>query len=153
MPDPSLSWCQSFLVISTPYNKKLMTIDIDTLIGSSRIPLKELREISKKVRILPLYWEMGGWYGLTVTGDIVSATWDHPENTRMEDDPRIRNLVLFQGARFFPELDSLVPIRESSDTICPYCNGSGTHPWADRVDILCFCGGLGWIPNETSEMR
>lgn len=66
-------------------------------------------------------------------GDILSIVWDDSEHPQVESDPRIRNVALFQGAKK-----------------CPRCGGgTGVDPYATKLhldNIVCYCGGLGWIP-------
>ena len=62
-----------------------------------------------------------------------------------------RNLVLFQGAKKYPELSELVPSRPPDAEDCSHCNGTGIEPMnekpgLDEERIVCYCGGLGWLP-------
>ena len=55
--------------------------------------------------------------------------------------------ALLLGAKRFPELAEMLPLRSSGDSDCSPCHGSG------RVvaDVLCpTCGGLGWVPEEAA---
>ena len=106
-----------------------------------------LKEVGRELNILPIFTESGGWYGLNLNDEIVSAGWDAPYEVRIEHDRRIQNLVLFQGIQNYPELSSLMPIRNATDETCPHCKGTGIYPLS-HMNIGCYCGGLGWIPGK-----
>jgi len=46
-----------------------------------------------------MFLDFGGCYAIRPSGEIISFVWDEPYNLEAEHDPRIRNLVLFQGAK------------------------------------------------------
>jgi hypothetical protein len=37
-----------------------------------------------------------------------------------------------------------MPERPHDAVVCPSCHGSGQ---AARPEVVCECGGLGWVPN------
>jgi hypothetical protein len=47
----------------------------------------ELRKIVKDRRILPLHWDFGGCYAVRNSGEIISFTWDEPDDIRVEVTP------------------------------------------------------------------
>lgn len=107
-------------------------------------------EIFAKSGILPLTSEWGGCSGIRADGEIVSSLWDNPEEVQTETDPRLRNTVLFQGARRFPDLAILIPPRPADAVTCGSCNGAGVLPeFAKLENVVCYCGGLGWLPPGT----
>ena len=66
-------------------------------------------------------------------------------------EERIRNLVLFQAAKKFPELRPLMPERLATAKDCDFCRGTGivNELRAELAkDVLCYCGGLGWLPSK-----
>ncbi|MGH9849002.1 MAG: hypothetical protein ACREBD_04015 [Blastocatellia bacterium] len=113
---------------------------------------EEAIKVALKRGALPLYLEMGGVFALQLSGEIISIPWSEPENPRVECDQRIRNMVLFQGSMKYPELNSLIPVKQDDAKVCPYCNGTGDAPIPfgasneARKHVVCYCGGLGWIP-------
>ena len=121
--------------------------EITKLINSDISLEPLLRQVAKELNILPIFTESGGWFGLNLFGDIVSASWDMPYDVRVEYEERIRNLVLFQGIKNYPTLSALLPVKKDADEICPDCNGTGIHPLS-HLNIGCYCGGLGWIPKK-----
>lgn len=91
---------------------------------------------------------MGGVFTVDVNGEIRSFLWDDTLHGQVEFDPRIRNLALFQGSRIYPELGALIEKPEDA-RVCPHCEGTGMDSYAERLNtdaIVCYCGGLGWIP-------
>lgn len=108
----------------------------------------ELRNLVAQERVLPLYCDMGGVFTINVEGEIRSFLWDDTLHGRIEYEPRIRNLVLFQGSIKYPELKSLIT-KPDDARVCGECDGTGIHPFAEKLNtntIVCYCGGLGWIP-------
>jgi len=112
-------------------------------------PPLNMRELARDLNLLPIVLDMGGCYGLRSDGEIFSFTWDEPSQLDHESDIRLRNLVLFQAGKKFPQLGSLAPCRPIGAHDCEYCQGNGTLvdlPDELAKNILCFCGGLGWLP-------
>ena len=114
-------------------------------------PPLNLRKLAKDLNLLPMVLDMGGCYGIRPNGDILSFVWDEPYNLQLEHDTRICNLVLFQGSKKFPELVDLVPSRPATAVDCFHCRGTGIEPYITEhglsADVfVCYCGGLGWLP-------
>ena len=110
--------------------------------------LPDLCELVVQENVLPLYCDMGGVLTIGVNGEIRSFLWDDILHGQIEFDPRIRNLALFQGSKKYPELKLLIEKPEDA-CVCEFCNGSGVAPGAIELDtggIVCYCGGLGWVP-------
>jgi hypothetical protein len=138
----------------TNVSSKLITRWLKEFLAESTSDPNDLRRIAAGANVLPLFIEMGGVYAITVAGDIVSFSWDNLELPREEHDPRIRNIVLFQGSKKYPELRNLIPERPDDAPICPHCQGTGIESFSATHNIegvVCFCGGLGWIPKESVE--
>src|SRR5207245_2754562 len=57
----------------------------------------ELRQLVADENVLPLFWDLGGVFTIDVNGEIRSFLWDDTLHGQVEYDPRVRNLVLFQG--------------------------------------------------------
>lgn len=109
----------------------------------------ELRQLVADEQVLPLFWDMSGVFTINPDGDILSFLWDDTLHPHVEYDPRIRNLALFQGSKRYSELKDYVPSRPDNARTCPDCGGTGTHPYAEKLNtdaIICYCGGLGWLP-------
>ena len=123
---------------------------IKQLIDSPHLPDPLLRKVASDLQVLPIFTESGGWFGLNLNGDVISASWDAPYQVRVEYDPRIQNLALYNGLKNYPELSELMPVRSAEDVTCPNCNGTGIHPLSE-IGIGCYCGGLGWLPNKSPQ--
>ena len=98
---------------------------------------------------LPLVLDMGGSYAIRASGELVEFDWDGPSGSKSLDDPRVVNLALFQGSLKFPELVVLVPTRPATATPCEHCGGGGQLALTKEPgleNIVCYCGGLGWLP-------
>ncbi len=111
----------------------------------------DFRKLAAELNALPMFLDFGGCYVIRPNGEIVSFIWDEPYNLESENDPRIRNLVLFQGAKKYPELSELVPSRPPDAEDCSHCNGTGIEQMNEKLGfneerIVCYCGGLGWLP-------
>ena len=139
------------MIISTNIAAKISERVKDYIIPSDG-NTREAIEAALKRGALPLYLEMGGIFALQPDGEIISISWEEPDNPRIEHNQRIRNTVLFQGSMKYPELSSLIPPKPDDAKVCSYCNGTGEAsialdlPNEARKHITCYCGGLGWIP-------
>ena len=121
------------------------------LINSGNLLKPSPEKIPNGSNILPLYPSGLGWYGINLDGDIVGTDGIEPLKIVKEEDPTLINVALFQGIKRYPELSPLTPIRKEGDLTCPYCKGTGEYSEPSlTVNVLCFCGGLGWIPNRKS---
>ncbi len=81
-------------------------------------------------------------------------------NVQLENDSRICNIVLFQGSKKYPELAGLVPARPVGAIDCSHCHGTGVEPFTAKVSaehglnpdvFVCYCGGLGWLPEAKAQ--
>lgn len=114
--------------------------------GESATP--ELRKLVEQEKVLPICSDMGGIFTVNVQGQVQSFLWDDTLHGNVEYDPRIRNAALFQGSKKYPELASLIE-KPDDARVCPHCGGTGINSFAEKLDtdaIVCYCGGLGWIP-------
>ena len=116
-------------------------------------PPLDMRALAAQLKILPVVLDMGGVMGLRANVEIVYFVWDEPGHLQIERDERIRNLVFFQAAKKFPELEALAPSRPTAARDCEFCHGTGAVLGLAielSKDVLCFCGGLGWLPPNRS---
>ncbi|MEJ7848060.1 MAG: hypothetical protein WKF92_08240 [Pyrinomonadaceae bacterium] len=113
--------------------------------------MKNLQNIAAKHDLLPLVF---AWDPICIVpdGTVISMIWDNLDDRKVETDLRLVNMALFQGTRKYPQLENLRPIRSENDIECQYCGGTGVDPIAREINqtenIICYCGGLGWIPKE-----
>jgi hypothetical protein len=129
--------------------RTLIESKVQALMADSAPDHVDLRQIATDKHALLLYADMGGALALRPNGEVISFRWDRPESVETENDPRIRNLALFQGSKRYPELEQFIPPRPSAAKTCPHCHGTGVAPEAASLgigNIVCYCGGLGWVP-------
>ena len=108
----------------------------------------ELRQLVNEEKVLPLYLSMADVITINASGDVISFLGDDPLHGQIEFDPRLRNTALFQGSKKYPELISLIEKPDDAQ-VCPYCGGTGIDSFEEKLKtnaIICYCGGLGWIP-------
>ena len=113
----------------------------------------DLRRLAAELNVLPMFLDFGGCYGIRPNGEIVSFSWDEPYKLDVENDPRIWNIVLFQGAKKYPELKELIPTRPPDAVECSDCKGTGIFQGLAEhgivpQNIVCYCGGIGWLPGS-----
>jgi len=101
---------------------------------------------------LPFWRDIGGCLLLQPNGTILGLEWDNPSLVdSVADTPRDRKLVhaaRASAAERFPDISGLRPERGPDVKICPSCGGTGrlTRFGEPPVNVVCECGGLGWIP-------
>ena len=114
-------------------------------------------EAVRRFEFLPLYF---GWTALLgMCPDASLILWEHEDEAarawiRELNDPFLRRLALAQGAKRYPELESLVPVRPANGEECESCGGTGRIlGLPEDSNVICYCGGLGWvIPGERREV-
>ena len=106
-----------------------MTAAIDSMIAalqSGRLADPNgLKEWATRHRALPVVFDMGGCYAISASGAVISFAWDRPDEVRVEEDERIRNLVFAEAAQKHQELRSLKPVRPPDAATCSFCQGTG----------------------------
>jgi hypothetical protein len=105
-------------------------------------------QMAQQHGFLPLVADMGGVAGLMPDGTVVEMVWDD-ERPQPVGSLRWQDVVLLVGAKRYPELLVLIPARPRGAEACANCGGTGTFMAGDKkiADIICSCGGLGWIPD------
>jgi hypothetical protein len=99
---------------------------------------------------LPLYFGWVAVIGIRPNGSFV--WWEIEaghDAVRTLLDPKLERMAICQGAKLYPELAVLIPLRPREATSCEACNGTGQVP--GHPHWICNCGGVGWnIPGERS---
>ncbi len=110
-----------------------------------------LKAYASRHSVLPLFVDWTGFWGISANGSVLLIDTEEDTPPVLEADARILRIALFQGARKFPELRPLVPRRPDAAGDCPNCHGQGVIdiPGVERGVIVCSCGGLGWLDQET----
>jgi hypothetical protein len=77
-------------------------------------------------------------------GDVYYETydWSSDEPAQVDRSPQAQLRVLVLGARLFPSLRELLPVRPAQAAACAQCAGTG---WQERIFICFGCSGLGWL--------
>ena len=109
------------------------------------------RALAAQFQLLPLYLDWTGFFGLRVDGELLYVGWDAPHSTEIVTEPQWRRIAFTKAAERFRELASLCPQRTADSIECPGCDGHG-RLFLDGKElpdnIVCYCGGLGWIPAD-----
>jgi hypothetical protein len=112
----------------------------------------ELLRFARLHHVLPLWTDWVGCIALRPTGHLVFFAWDDPERLESlgaagdhDHDRRMVHAARAEGSRRFPSISALAPARDTSARVCPSCGGSGKVASVPE-NIVCECGGLGWVP-------
>jgi hypothetical protein len=119
--------------------------------GASNEP-EYLKFYATLYNLLPIYIDWTHCYGLRADGTVfLFSTEDEEKTIHEETNERLRNLALFRGAKKYPELKTIAPVRSTDAIDCPNCKGLGKIdvPGLGPDTIVCYCGGLGWLPFGT----
>ncbi len=113
----------------------------------------DLRKIASELNVLPIYPDWSGAFGIRPNGEFFSFSYEKPYEIKTAYNQREINSVLFQAVKNYSELQELMPVRTPDSIECPDCDGTGNYKkFADHEvlskTVVCFCGGLGWLPNE-----
>lgn len=108
-----------------------------------------------RLGMLPLSLDAGGVVGLKRDGRVVSVGWEDASQERPITRTRDKDVALIDGARRYKFLKPLLPVRSPDARVCAECLGTGVHPLAAEANVdnvVCQCGGLGWIPDDWEEL-
>ena len=116
-------------------------------LGGRRSAAETWRDLARRQGLWPVTNSFESLYAVTRDGQVVASNYDDFRDRIPVDDARERNWLLHEAAARRPELAHLEPRRQRQDPDCPDCRGSGRNPeLPEGSNILCYCGGLGWIP-------
>jgi hypothetical protein len=110
-----------------------------------------LRQLAARFEALPLCVDWEKCWALRPDGQVVVFMHEGEDpQLRAEEDTRMKNVALFQGSLTYPEIQSLVPDRPADASDCPFCAAKGLdNAHLESQNIICYCGGLGWVPAKT----
>jgi hypothetical protein len=105
--------------------------------------------VARELGVLPAFYDWTAFGGVRLDGEVVWVEYDPPHAVARVEDLVHRNTILHHVARSNPSLGDLDPVRPAGAADCPACGGTGVAqvdgvPADERV--VCFCGGLGWLP-------
>jgi len=118
----------------------------------------DLRKLAAELNTLPMMFDWSGYYEIRPNSEIVVVDFnDEPYKLKPELDPRICRMILYQGVKKYPQLHELMPKRPSDAEDCRSCNGTGVDPMNEKLGfdeerIVCWCGGLGWLPKGEKQL-
>jgi hypothetical protein len=123
---------------------------IRTYCGEGSTEPADLKHLAERHHVLPVLIDWSAFWGLRPDGDILLIPTEEGGGVQLEAEERALRIAIFRGVKKYPELEPLVPDRPGGAPDCPHCEGRG------RIDILgvepdnivCYCGGLGWLTNE-----
>jgi len=97
---------------------------------------------------LPLYVGWTETIGIQSDGTLIRwSTEEEYIGTKEVDDPVWVRCALVEGAKKYPDLRSLIPVRPPGARPCDGCGGAGYPPgWPN---ITCSCGGVGWVDSHS----
>ena len=105
--------------------------------------------VAARHHVLPLMDDFMGCWALTMAGELAFVPHEEPGRLELVRDHPVEaigiHVALAQGSRRYPELVSIGPQRPPDAIPCTTCDGSGRIPGIPE-NILCSCGGLGWLP-------
>lgn len=100
---------------------------------------------------LPLYVGWTETLGIRADGSLVRwSTENEWPGVREYENAIWVNIALVRGAADYPQLRRLIPKRPPDATTCDACQGAGIIPDlpAHLKDLVCKCGGIGWLPSD-----
>jgi hypothetical protein len=134
----------------TPEASQSIDDEIVTVISGHDAQFDYVRASCRRLHVLPLLISSGGFCGIRPSGELIKVILeDEPEEVEMLTDPGLIHLALSQGAKRYPRLHFLRPQRTSTSRLCTECEGDGRIRIEGKLmpeNILCRCGGLGWVP-------
>jgi hypothetical protein len=104
-----------------------------------------------RLNALPIYIDWTAVLAITPDGSLFEWSTEHPNPNLIEPEPRWARLALAQGLKRYPELLPLRPSRPVDGVDCQACGGSGVLQLPPGIsdNVVCRCGGLGWLlPGE-----
>lgn len=111
----------------------------------------DVGRIAHAFGVIPLLFDWSAFMGMDANGTFSFISWDEPRKVDSVVSADLQDLAILSGLRFYPELATLLPERPIDATICKSCGGTGDLGLADN--IVCRCGGLGWIPDYWAPWR
>ena len=115
--------------------------------GAQAARSTEVATVAERHDFLVLYADIGGAIGVRPDGEFVEVGWDDDHAVPLES-LRWRDIALVTGAKTYPEIARLLPVRTRGDRTCDQCHGTGKVAVQGTTveKLMCKCAGLGWIP-------
>ncbi len=99
---------------------------------------------------LPLYIGWTETTAITSTGDIV--IWSTEKDVRFieEISRQLFHASLMEGVKRYSNVEFLIPPRPHEAVTCDACFGTGRIPHKGLENLICICGGVGWLAPDSS---
>jgi hypothetical protein len=126
--------------------KKEIEKRIEEFIEDEKNP-EYLKYYAEKLKVLPLYNDWTNCLAINAEGEIINFSHEMEQAAKVETDNFWCNMALFQGSKKYPKLAALIS-KPDNTVLCSDCNGSGIFPMSldsKYKNIICSCGGLGWV--------
>ncbi len=111
----------------------------------------EARTGAERHQVLPLLNDFTGCWALTPEGRLVFFSWAAPGVLELVSDRPVdvlgTHVALAIGSRRYSALADISPKRTPDAVPCESCDGSG-HISGAPANMVCACGGLGWLPGS-----
>jgi hypothetical protein len=119
--------------------------------GSSKKPsVQESAARARNQRVV-----LSDWAGIWTVGE--DGTPYFSERTDLVDQVEVqelkgRNMARALAAERYPDMARFRPVRSNTDLDCSTCGGTGkiALPSNAQGQLICECGGLGWLPAKSS---
>ena len=129
--------------------REILEAELARYLASSPLGPPDAYAGAERHRVLPLVNDFVGCWALDMDGTLVFFAWDEPEELELVSDTPVDavgvNAALAMGSARFPALASIRPSRPGDAVPCTTCGGAG-QPTDVPNNVLCVCGGLGWLP-------
>jgi hypothetical protein len=104
---------------------------------------------AERHQVLPLFNDFVGCWALDMSGRLVFFSWEAAKELEPVSDHPVEaigaNAALALGSVRFPALATIRPVRPADAVQCTSCDGRGRLTGVSD-NIVCACGGLGWLP-------
>jgi hypothetical protein len=140
----------------TPSQRQQVERRIAEFVGDSSSIYTYAFGAIRRSNALPLFFDWTAFMALLPDGQIVWVPYDdEPGDIKVVQEHRWRNLGLFQATKLHPELQFLAPPKPPDAIDCPDCGGTGKLLFLQDPEhlaerLICYCGGIGWLPPGTS---
>jgi hypothetical protein len=133
--------------VSVP--RAILEAELATYLAAGPSAPSEAHAVATRHRLLPLFNDFMGCWALDMDGQLVFCAWEEPETVALVSDRPVDaigiHVALALGSTRYPALTAIRPARPADAVPCTTCDGSGRIPSVPE-NVVCACGGLGWLP-------
>jgi hypothetical protein len=133
-------------------SREVLETELARYLASGGVEHPEAHAGAKRHRVLPLFNDFVGCWALNMAGQLMFFPWEAlRELEAVSDDPVDAigaNVALAVGSVRFPALATIRPVRPADAVPCTSCDGTGQLTGVPE-NVVCACGGLGWLPRSS----